>query len=192
MLVGERRDLREVGDDEHLAALRERAQPPADLDRGPAADAGVDLVEDERARRRVAPGAVGERDLDGEHDAGELAAGRALAERAGGRAGVRDQQQLDAVGAVRAGLVGGLDADRAARRRPSRARPARSDDRGRQPLGAVHAGRGQRRRRARRAAVERARAAARSASIRSSPPSRSSRRRPAASAQASTAATSAP
>ena len=57
---GERGDLRQVRDAEDLAALGERAQPLADGARGLAADAGVDLVEDERrgrpvvARRRAA------------------------------------------------------------------------------------------------------------------------------------------
>ena len=46
-----------------------------------------------------------------EHHAGQLTAGRALAQRSRGRAGVRDEQHLDAVGAVRSGLVRGLDDD---------------------------------------------------------------------------------
>ena len=48
--AGERGDLRQVRDAEDLAALGELAQPRADRARGLAADAGVDLVEDERAR----------------------------------------------------------------------------------------------------------------------------------------------
>ena len=46
---------------------------------------------------RAGLGRGGERDLDGEHDAGQLAAGRALAERPGRRAGVRHEQHLDDV-----------------------------------------------------------------------------------------------
>ena len=55
--VGEGRDLGQVGDDEDLALGGQPGQPAADLDRGPAADAGVDLVEDQRRRRgRSRPG----------------------------------------------------------------------------------------------------------------------------------------
>ena len=74
MLVRERRDLRQVRDDEDLGRLRQRGQPLPDLHRRLAADARVDLVEDERRHR---PG-VGQRDLDREHHPGELAPGRTL------------------------------------------------------------------------------------------------------------------
>ena len=50
--VGQRGDLRQVRDADDLAALGERAQLLAHRARGLAADAGVDLVEHERARRR--------------------------------------------------------------------------------------------------------------------------------------------
>ena len=54
--VGQRGDLGQVGDAEDLAALAERPQPLADDARGVAADAGVDLVEDQRpAPRRPRP-----------------------------------------------------------------------------------------------------------------------------------------
>ena len=46
--VGERGDLRQVGDADDLAAAGELAQLLADRARGLAADAGVDLVEDQR------------------------------------------------------------------------------------------------------------------------------------------------
>ena len=55
--VAERGDLGQVGDAEHLPALRQRAQAGADRARGVPADARVDLVEHERAvgeRRSVA------------------------------------------------------------------------------------------------------------------------------------------
>ena len=77
VLVGEGGDLRQVGDDQDLGGPGQRGQPPADLDRRLAADAGVDLVEDQRRHR------VGARqhDLDREHDPRQLAAGRALLQR---------------------------------------------------------------------------------------------------------------
>ena len=93
MAVGERRDLRQVGDHQDLGVLGEHGQPAADLDRRLAADAGVDLVEDERRHR------VGrrQRHLDAEHHPGELTAGGALAQRLGLGADVGGQQQLDLV-----------------------------------------------------------------------------------------------
>ena len=53
VLVGERGHLRQVGDHDHLGAAGQPGQPAADLDRRPAADPGVDLVEHQR-RHRVA------------------------------------------------------------------------------------------------------------------------------------------
>ena len=50
-MVGERRHLREVGDDENLGAASELGQPASDLHRRGATDAGIDLVEDERRDR---------------------------------------------------------------------------------------------------------------------------------------------
>ena len=70
MRVGERRDLRQVGDHDHLGQPGQPGQAPADLHRRPAADAGVDLIEHER-RHRVGPG---EDHLDGQHHPGQLAA----------------------------------------------------------------------------------------------------------------------
>ena len=75
---------------------REPGQPAADLDRGPAADARVDLVEHHR-RHRVG---AGEHHLDGEHHPGQLTAGRALVHRRGAAPGCAEQQQLDLVDAV--------------------------------------------------------------------------------------------
>src|SRR3954453_11250514 len=48
--LGERRDLRQVRDAEHLTAAPERAQLLAHGASGVTANAGVDLVEHERAR----------------------------------------------------------------------------------------------------------------------------------------------
>src|SRR2546430_17742898 len=47
VMVGERRDLCQVRDDEHLVTRAERLQPHSNLDGGLAADARVDLVENE-------------------------------------------------------------------------------------------------------------------------------------------------
>ena len=93
--VGERRDLGQVGDHEHLGGAGQRGEPAADLDRGLAADPGVDLVEDERRHRAGA----GQRDLEGQHHPGQLAAGGALVQRRGLGAGVGGQQELDVVDA---------------------------------------------------------------------------------------------
>ncbi len=48
--IGERRHLREVGDDENLMTIAERRQRPADGKARLATDAGIDLVEDEDRR----------------------------------------------------------------------------------------------------------------------------------------------
>ena len=58
---------------------RQPGQPAADLDRRPATDAGVDLVEDHGGHRLGA----GQAHLDGQHDPGQLAAGRAALHRQG-------------------------------------------------------------------------------------------------------------
>ena len=71
--VGDARDLREVRDREHLGALGEALQRRGDGVRGHAADARVDLVEDER----LAPGDGSER----ERDARELSARCGLGDR---------------------------------------------------------------------------------------------------------------
>ena len=74
-----RRDLRRMGDRQHLHALGKPRQPLADGVRHRAADAGVDLVEDQRRRRA----AIGERHLQRQQEARQLAAGRDLHQRAG-------------------------------------------------------------------------------------------------------------
>src|SRR3954464_13131141 len=63
---GQGGDLRQVGYAEDLAALAEGTQPLADGPGGHAADAGVDLVEDQRPR----PGGPAEA-AEGEHHAGD-------------------------------------------------------------------------------------------------------------------------
>ena len=95
--VGVCRDLRQVCHDHHLVPRRKAGQPAADLHRRPAADTGVDLVED-HGRHRVR---AGQRDLEREHHARQLPARRAFAApaaawRRGGR-----PAELDLVDAVR-------------------------------------------------------------------------------------------
>ena len=70
MPVGPARDLRQVGDRDHLRAAGEPRQRLRDAVGGRSADAGVDLVED----HRLSAADCGDR----EGDAGELAAGRGL------------------------------------------------------------------------------------------------------------------
>ena len=103
----ERGDLREVGHDDDLRTLREAGEPAADLDGGGAADAGVDLVEDE-GRHRIG---AGDDHLDREHDPRELAARRARRDRTRLGARVRPQEDRDLVAAVRDELGGRLDRD---------------------------------------------------------------------------------
>ena len=96
--VGERRDLRQVRDDDDLVAARELGEPAADRGGGRAADTGVDLVEHERLDGvRLAENA-----LEREHDARELAA----------RGDARERPR----GLRRRGCVEELDALRSRRR----------------------------------------------------------------------------
>ena len=95
--VGVGRHLRQVGDDDDLGVPRQLGQAAPDLDRGRAADAGVDLVEDER-RHRAGPG---QGHLHGEHHPGQLAAGGAAVQRSRLGADVGREQELDLVHAGR-------------------------------------------------------------------------------------------
>src|SRR5712692_3302494 len=70
VVVGERSDLGQVRHDQYLPLGAESLQAQADLDGGLAADAGVDLIENQ-GRQAVRIRAHG---LDGEHQARELAA----------------------------------------------------------------------------------------------------------------------
>src|SRR6185369_5167333 len=99
--VGERGDLRQVGDAEDLAAGAERPQPLADDAGGVAADAGVDLVEDQGAGRAGAA-EVAER----QHHPRELAARGGVADRRRLDPRVRRQPQLDRLAAARPEVVG--------------------------------------------------------------------------------------
>ena len=56
--------LRRMGHDEHLALLGQPGEPLADRARDRAADAAIDLVEDQRARAAF----LGERDLECEDE----------------------------------------------------------------------------------------------------------------------------
>ena len=96
--VGGGRDLRQVRDAEHLRGRGELAQLVGQHARGAAADARVDLVEDEH----LGGAAVARREAHGERDARELAARGDAAERAGGQARVGGQAHLDGVAPARA------------------------------------------------------------------------------------------
>ena len=98
--VGVGGDLRQVGDDDDLVGAGQPGQPPPDLHRGATADPGVDLVEDHR-------GALGrgrKHDFQRQHDPGQLAAGRALAQRQHVGAPVRGEAELDGVDTVVPGV----------------------------------------------------------------------------------------
>ena len=130
-VVGERRDLRQVGDAEDLAGLAEPPQPLADRARGGAADPGIDLVEDDRALRLA--GEAGER----EHDPRDLAPGRRLLERRERHPRVRRDEQLDRLGAGRAEAVR-MRLERDLEPRPvHRQLGELGRDRDREPLGGV-------------------------------------------------------
>ena len=87
------RDLRQVRDRDHLSALGEAAQRLGDAVRRDAADAGVDLVEDERLTARD--------DGERERHARELAARGRVGDRAEGHAGVGPDQEDGLVAAAR-------------------------------------------------------------------------------------------
>ena len=94
---GDARDLRQVRDRDHLRRLGGPHERARDGVGRLAADARVELVEDERV-------AAGD-DCDRERDPRELAAGRRLRDRRERQARVRADQELDLVGAGRAGLA---------------------------------------------------------------------------------------
>ena len=100
MRVALRRDLRQVGDAQHLALRAQRAQLAADDLRDRAADARIDFVE-HHGRHRV----QAERgDLDRQRHAREFAARSDLAQRPRRLAGVRGNEEFHALGAVRIGI----------------------------------------------------------------------------------------
>src|SRR2546428_143285 len=95
-MIAERGDERQMGDAEYLARAAELRELAADGLRDGAADAGIDLVEDEG-------GAVllgGREGLQGEHDPRELAARGDPGERPRLLAGVGREEELDLVPAL--------------------------------------------------------------------------------------------
>ena len=82
-------DLRQVGDDQHLAAPRHLRQRGAHLGPDLATDPGVDLVKDQR-RHLVVPG---QHHLEREHDPGELAPRCRTGERTRLQAGVEPDHE---------------------------------------------------------------------------------------------------
>ena len=153
--VGERGHLRQVGHHQHLVGAGQPGQPAADLHRRLAADAGVDLVEDQRgrgrrrrrtpprwraspgtARRRRRPSCSGSDGAPGVRPAAaapprrpRAADRRPCGRRRRGRLAARPARgHRDSTPGVRHGQPGQLDADRA--RRTGRPPPAgRADDR---------------------------------------------------------------
>ena len=98
-------DLGEVRHDEHLVLLRQVGERPSDRRRRGAADAGVDLVEHERADRIVAP-CAGKDETERQHGACQFATGRHALQWQQRRAGVRREEEPDAVtGQVVVGFV---------------------------------------------------------------------------------------
>src|SRR3546814_5525458 len=102
------RDLRAVRHREQLLArARQPCQPLADRARDRAADAAVDLVEDDG----VGAALFGERDLEREDEARQFAARRDPGERREGRAGIGRNQIFGAVYPLRPPALGGQPLD---------------------------------------------------------------------------------
>ena len=93
VVVGDARDLRQVRDREHLSALGEPLQRRGDGVRGHAADAGVDLVEDER----LATSNSSER----ESDARELSSRGGVGDRREREAWIRPDEERHVIGSGR-------------------------------------------------------------------------------------------
>ena len=100
VLVPEGGDLRQVGDDDDLPAGSEPLEPRPHLGRRLPADAGVDLVENKGGGGLGAP----QHELEGEHDAGQLAAGGSLTKRASGGVRMRLETENDRFASVRTWL----------------------------------------------------------------------------------------
>ncbi len=98
VLIGARGHLRRMCDRDHLHAPAEPRQALADGVRNRAADAGIDLVEDQRRRRA----AIGQHHFQRQQETRELAAGGDLHHRARPGAGIGLHPELDPVDAVRA------------------------------------------------------------------------------------------
>jgi len=77
MLVGEGRDLWQVGDHDHLSLSRKPREPPPHFDGNLAADPGINLVKHKRGYSMT----VSQNDFDRQHDAGQLATGCSPTER---------------------------------------------------------------------------------------------------------------
>ena len=150
----------------------EVAQLLADRAGGLAADAGVDLVEHQRRRA-----GLGRHAHQREHHARELAARRGLAQRAGGHAGVRGDQELDVV-AARSARSRRARVTRASKLAPSMASAGEAlDDRAGERAGGLLARGAQLRRACAASSARAASSAASPASSASSAPASSSRRR---------------
>jgi len=96
VVVGGGRNQGLVGDAEHLALLGQAPQQRRDRAAHPAADAGVDFIEEQ------GDVGIGRRQAGGERqqEAAHLATGGHLLQRGQGLAGVGREQELDQIGAV--------------------------------------------------------------------------------------------
>ena len=120
-VVGQRGDLRQVGDADHLAAVRPSARRRSPTARAVLPPIPASISSKTSVRSPVARAEPAER----EHDPRELAARGGVAQRRGRHPGVGRDQQLDGLGAVRArSRPGAARARPRAARRPSPARPS--------------------------------------------------------------------
>ncbi len=94
--------LRRVGDDENLSFVREASQLSGDGGGGGAADAAVDLVEDERAREPR----IGEGDADSQQHTAEFSCRGDLVELVGRVVGERCNAEGDRLKSCCAGCCG--------------------------------------------------------------------------------------
>ena len=117
MVVGAGRHLGQVGDGQHLPVAAELAHQAPDRLRDGAADAGVDLVEDQRLRRTQLAGGDG----DGQRHARQFAARGDLGDRPWRAAGMAGDQEADVFQAGLHRLVGGCNCT--SKRPPSMPRP---------------------------------------------------------------------
>ncbi len=100
-------DLREMGDAEDLVGSAEAPHFCADGMGDLAADIGVDFVEDEQGNAVLGR----EGAFDGEHDAGDFAAGGDELEGLGGLAGIRGEEELGGFAAEGGRFFGGMKGD---------------------------------------------------------------------------------
>ena len=95
MPVPERRNLGQMGDDQHLILLAEGGESVPNGYGRFATDAGVDLVKDERGGATGSLPPPGQQEPDGQHGPGQLPPGRHFAEREQRLSGIGTEQPAD-------------------------------------------------------------------------------------------------